>query len=542
MLHANVGFSSALEDCLNAIGHGQTVGDCLALHPEYAETLRPYLESVVQMRQSSQSERQIPVDIPADIHFKVALNHSIRMIMRGKSPEYCYTQYPEHALELKPWLAAAVDVRENGTAGTIRELEFPRDLLDPQVTFVEALEYCLDALARGIQPEVALSRYPYYADRLRIWVYYITSLRLRLDLDLRPDLPQSQPTARTLSTRISSYSRPFYNVVLSILLTFFILSGVTGFAQAANESLPGDTLYPIKQTMRQVRIGLAPPVEQRYLIALIERERRFEVATLIGTNQERQVEFTGQVVAVDEDGVVIEDVGKVFINPGEKLPTLRTGVFVFVQGSTTRSGVSARNIDMVAPPGASIVPPTATKRVSPPIATDTEPPVSTATHWFSPTPTMRLFTPTWTISPIPQATETFTSLPTNTLTNTPTFTSIFTATFTNIPSPTFAATRTLTSTPSLTVTHTSTPVPSNTPTPIPTNTSTDTPTPPPTGTFTPRPTNTPTPQTSTDTPTPPPTETSTPRPTNTPTPLPTNTSTPLPIPSSTLTPDLEILP
>lgn len=43
------------------------------------------------------------------------------MLMRGKSPEYCYTQYPEHAAQLKPWLDAVIDVRENGRSGTVRQ-------------------------------------------------------------------------------------------------------------------------------------------------------------------------------------------------------------------------------------------------------------------------------------------------------------------------------------------------------------------------------------------------------------------------------------
>jgi hypothetical protein len=520
MPRANVGFSNALEDCLNAIGHGQTIEECLAHHPKHAERLRPYLQAVIQMRQSSQSERKIPVDLPAGIPFNVALNHSIQMLMRGKSPEYCYAQYPEHAAQLKPWLDAVVDVRENGNTGTVKELDFPSDLLAPQVTFTEALEYCLDALARGIQPEVALSRYPYYADRLRIWVYYIATLRMRIDMGLRPEPPRLETPVRPhISTR-RKYSRPFYHVALSILLVFFLLVffalvGLPGFAQAATDALPGDPLYPIKQTIRQVQIGLAAASRQPEFIANIEHQQRVDVFTLIENNKERPVEFTAQVLAVEEDGVIVEDVGKVFINSTEKLSALQAGVRVFVQGSTSQKGVSAKKVDLVDAPGEVLIPPTATQRMMVPTATRTALPTSTATRWFSPTPTVRLFTPTWTNSPTSQPTETFTSLPTHTLTNTPTFTATstntpfptFTLTFTNTPAPTF--------TPSLTATDTATPVPSNTPTSPPTNTA------PPTSL---------------------PTDTSTPRPTNTPTLLPTSTFTPPPTSSPISTPDSEFSP
>lgn len=513
MPRAKVGFPNALEDCLNAIGQGQTIGECLARHPKYAERLRPYLEAVIQMRQSSQPERKIPLDLPADIPFKVALNHSIQMLMRDKSPEYCYTQYPEHAAQLKPWLDAVVDVRENGNTGTVKELDFPSELLAPQVSFTEALEYCLDALARGIQPEVALSRYPYYADRLRIWVYYVATLRMRIDLDMRPESPRPETPVRPHAFRARKYPRPFYTVALSVLLVFFTLVGLPGFAQAATDALPGDPLYPIKQTIRQVQIGLAAASRQPTFIANIERQQRFEVFTLIENKKEQPVEFTAQVLAIEEDGVIVEDIGKVFINSTEKLSALQAGVRVFVQGSTTQKGVSAKSVDLVDAPGEVLVPPTATQRVV--VSTATALLTSTATRWLSPTPTVRLFTPTWTNSPTSQPTETFTSSPTNTLTNTPTFT----ATSTNTPFPTFTLTFTntpaLTFTPSLTATDTATPVPSNTPTSPPTNTA------PPTSL---------------------PTDTPTPRPTNTPTPLPTSTFTPPPTSLPTSTPDPEFSP
>jgi hypothetical protein len=548
MPRAKVSFSSALEDCLNAIGQGLTIGDCLARHPAHADKLRPYLEAVIQMRQSSQSERQIPVDIPADIPFKVALNHSIQMIMRGKSPEHCYSQYPEHAAQLKPWLDAVVDVRENGGNGTVKELEFPRELLTPQVTYTEALEYCLDALERGIQPEVALSRYPYYADRLRIWVYYMSTLRMRLNLGLRANPPIPNRTARTvLPARVRKYSYQFSNFALSLLLTIFFMLGGTGLVEASRESLPGDSLYGLKRTVQQVQIGMMPAPQQQQAIALVERERRFEVSLLIQNKKEASVEFTGQVIAVNENSFVIQDVGTVYAKPGEKLPALQTGVVVVIKGNTNKNGVSAEKVDLVDSPGPAPVPPASTSVTAVPTATRTSLPTSTSTRWFSPTPTQRLFTPTWTNSPTPRASETFTSsptntpsnTPTNTLTSTPTFTLTFTPTLTH--TSTFTATWTATMTPSPTFTNTSTSlptstftsVPTDTSTPRPTNTNTNTPTPVPTDTSTPRPTNTPTPV---------PTDTSTPRPTNTPTPLPTSTFTPVPINSPTPTPDPEFFP
>ncbi|GAB4559868.1 MAG: hypothetical protein Fur0016_24360 [Anaerolineales bacterium] len=463
----------------------------MARHPKHAEKLRPYLEAVIQMRQSSQSERKIPLDLPADIPFKVALNHSIQMLMRGKSPEYCYTQYPEHAAQLKPWLDAVVDVRENGRIGTVRQLDFPSELLAPQVTFTAALEYCLNALARGIQPEVALSRYPYYANRLRIWVYYIATLRMRINLGLQPEPSRLKTPARTSVFRMRKIPGPFYNIAFSLLLVFFTLVGLPGIAQAANESLPGDLLYPIKQTMRQVQIGLAAVSQQPDFIANIEHQQRADVSMLIENHKEQPVQFTAQVLVVEADGVIVEDIGKVFIHSTEKLSALQAGVRVFVQGNTTQKGVSAKNIDLVEPPREAFVPPTATQRVVTSTATRTAPPASTATRWLSPTPTVRFFTPTRTHSPTSQPTETFTSsptnTPTNTVTNTPTFTATltFTTTFTNTPSPTF----TLTWTPSPTATDTAT----DTATPRPTNTPTDTPTPQPTDTLTPNPANTPTP-------------------------------------------------
>jgi hypothetical protein len=463
------------------------------------------------MRQSSGSDRQKLIDIPADVSFNVALNHSIQMIMRGKTPVYCYTQYPEYAGQLKPWLLAVVDIREHGGIGTVKEIEFPSELLKPQVSFKEALEYCLDALARGIQPEVALTRYPYYADRLRIWVYYLATLRSRLDLSLRvrPSVSR-QPLLYSLD-QARSFSYSLSSFAVSLILAIVFLLGSTGLVEASRGAMPGQSLYIIKDAVRQFQIALSPVIQRPEAVVNFERDRRLDVSYLVENKvQNVDVNFTGQVIAVNPTSIVIEDVGTVFVESDSKLNALRAGVYVHITGRTGVGGVAANAVEVVDAPGVIPGPANpATAVVVLPTATRTLLPTMTATRWPSPSPTVRVILPTATESPIPLPSATFTSSPTNTAIPTNTATATSTATATETP--------------------TETPLPTLTFTPEPTDTST----PEPTDTPTPEPTNTPTPE---------PTNTSTPEPTDTPTPEPTSTPTSEPNPTATPTIDPTFIP
>ncbi len=538
-----VDFSSALEECLIAIGLGQDLGECLARYPQYAAELQPYLNSVLQMRQSSASDRHELTEFSDLIQFKDALNHSIQMILRGKSPEHCYAQYPEYATQLEPWLTAVVDVRDNGGVGTVKQLDFPAELLTPQVSYQQALEYCLDALARGIQPEVALARYPYYAERLRYWVYYMAGLRTRLNFGFRPSPPSFRQSLGATATRVRNFTYSLSYYALSLILAIVFLAGSTGLVNASHSALPGDSLYVIKDALRQVQIGLYPAEDQPIAIALVEQERRREVSVLLVNKIENiQVQFVGRVLDIDGNSFEVEEVGTVFFKPENKSTELQKGVYVHVIGRTTKASVAAEAVEVVAPlneaPLAHI--PSVTEASQPVTVTHTAQPSMTPSLVFSPSPTLIIVSPTstnaqpsaptWTSSPTFTFTPTFT--PTFTATFTPTFTPTFTATFTPTFTPTFTATFTPTFTPTLTSspTHTLTSSPTftatHTATKLPTSTPTDEPTATPTETFTPRPTYTPTSE-PTDTPSPEPTATATatPRPTSTATLRPTSTLT-----------------
>jgi len=530
-----VDFSSALEDCLIAIGLGQDLGECLARYPQYAAELQPYLNSVLQMRQSSVSDRHNLTEFPDLIPFKDALNRSIQMILRGKSPEQCYAQYPEFETQLKSWLAAVVDVRDNGGVGTVKQLDFPADLLAPQVSYQQALEYCLDALARGMQPEVALARYPYYAERLHFWVYYMAGLRTRLNFGFKPNPPGFRQTLGSTATRVRNFTYSLSYYTVSLLLAIVFLASSTGLVNASRSALPGDSLYIIKDALRQVQIGLYPAEDQPVAIALAERERRLEVSVLLVNERENvDVQFVGRVLDINNNSFEVEDVGTVFYKPENKSNELQEGVYVHVIGRTTKASVAAEAVEVVEPlneaPLAFTPPITEASQTA--AVTRTAQPSMTPSMVFSPSPTLKFVSPTstnaqplpptWTSSPT--FTSTFT--PTFTATFTPTFTSTFTPTFTSTFTPTFTATftptltssptHTLTSSPTFTATHTATKPPTATPTDEPTST--------PTETFTPRPTNTNTLEPA-DTPSPEPTETATPKPTSTATPRPTSTAT-----------------
>ncbi len=431
-------FTGILEACLHAIGQGASVGDCLAKHPEFADKLRPYLETVVQMRVASASERLHPADIPIVISFETALNHSIEMVLRGKTPEYCYIQYPEHASRLQPWLITVKDVLQNGYIGQVQTLAFPSDLLTPEVTFQQALEYCLSALERGVQPEVILSRYPYYADRLRIWVYYISAIQ--------PDPAAGQyatNTSSTITALNSARATPiaFSNLAASLMLAIVFFLGFTGLINAAAAALPGQSLYPLKRTIENVRYTVVSPADQDFLLDSYVGERYQEISAAVDSGQAVDLEFVGKVSDIYPDHVVIANFGPIYLQPGYKMPAIQAGAKVDIIIHADRKGVSTAAITIVddsTAVAAHGINPTLT---SPPVATTVQTAVALPVTELPISPTVFLVVSIPTAWPTEAPTEveiapTATELPTETATLFPSITPAPTGTDTPEPSET----------------------------------------------------------------------------------------------------------
>ena len=169
-----------------------------------------------------------------------------------------------------------------------------------QASFEQSLEHCLQELARTDDVEASLQRYPQHADRLRPLLEMAQATRYYYK-----DVPEApgglavgreqmlaaaaQQRARGVSATSTSTTRSWkMRLALSTRLIAVLLIVVLGTAAlgsgvvwAAQDSLPGDLLYPVKLVTEDLRLALASgPANQVDLALQFVEERAGEVQAL----------------------------------------------------------------------------------------------------------------------------------------------------------------------------------------------------------------------------------------------------------------------
>jgi len=158
-------FYTALQHCLDAIDLGIDLESCLALYPEYQDQLRHFFYKWNGARDGINGLSEWALE---QMLFDQALDECIKAVGRGESPENCYERYPSYARRLRPWLMAVAELPKLRRDGRLQiELTYD-DLFVPEVPFTQALEEYIQAVRRK-EPSSILARYPYYADKLRFW-------------------------------------------------------------------------------------------------------------------------------------------------------------------------------------------------------------------------------------------------------------------------------------------------------------------------------------------------------------------------------------
>ena len=167
-----------------------------------------------------------------------------------------------------------------------------------QVEIESALQACLESIqTESISMETALAQYPELAEELRpqleaaLWLTsrrpaldprpgFLTTSRRRLVRRIGYEKPSR---FAIFSNRINRFlsSRRVVQVAFTVLLAAILLAGNT-VARAAQSAIPGDTTYPVKVTLEQVRltISFSEAASARQQIASIQR-RLSELESLI---------------------------------------------------------------------------------------------------------------------------------------------------------------------------------------------------------------------------------------------------------------------
>ena len=293
-------------------------------------------------------------------------------------------------------------------------------------------EECVEALARGESLEACLRRYPDHADELRPLLTLVMQARavatvqprpltaaaqnksafLELAAERRMALQKRQPPPT--QSRFSIFDLftlgRRWAVTAAAILVMVLVFGTGGIIASAN-TLPGDTLYPVKRATENVQrlLTINPAARQRLEQDLIER-RRAEVQDVLEAGRTVALDFTGPVEFIQDgiwqiDGLTVRVTSFATI-----LGQPQVGDWVHVQGQTTGDElIEAHTIRRVEPPALAV--PTSTPVPPPPAATFT--PVPSPTH-AKPTATPVQPTPTFTATPTMTATATMSPTPTAT--------------------------------------------------------------------------------------------------------------------------------
>ena len=180
----------------------------------------------------------------------------------------------------------------------------------------EIFDECLIQLQDGIPLEKVLSSYPAQEAELRPLLE--TARRLSKAAEAPPMHIQQRSRAGFLDKaarlsfrkKVSFWQRTSLRlagaVVLALVLVF---SGIWGVTQTSASSLPGDSLYPVKRSVENMRLHFAPNDSTRQnLEHEFDQRRNSEVQELIKDKRSAPVTFSGKVERSSSGGWTVNGV------------------------------------------------------------------------------------------------------------------------------------------------------------------------------------------------------------------------------------------
>lgn len=168
--------------------------------------------------------------------------------------------------------------------------------------FYRALERCIVLVRQGVPPEECLAQYPEYAEELmpllqaaiipsgdvanlsdsRMPSAVQTRLRQRVlgHWDRTHALKQRRPQVAP------AFSLPWAAVMVLAILAGIVLVGGASTAMAAEDSVPGASLYPVKEIREEARLWLTRSPEEKVAVyTRFVEERTREIRRLAGIEE-----------------------------------------------------------------------------------------------------------------------------------------------------------------------------------------------------------------------------------------------------------------
>jgi hypothetical protein len=212
---------------------------------------------------------------------------------------------------------------------------------------IDTLEICLQVLKQGGTVEECLNRFPALADELRPLLEQSVAAR-SWNLSPVPGNAVTGGRVRILnraaqlrqSDQSIGHSLQAWRLVLIpvLVLAFMIITG-NGLMRASANSLPGDSLYPLKRSVEVVSLFLAPnPRVKAGIQKEISTRRINETEILLSEKRLEAVDFGGQVSKQLADGWTISGIHVQVTGETEMVGALALGAQVNVRGQTQSDG------------------------------------------------------------------------------------------------------------------------------------------------------------------------------------------------------------
>ncbi len=195
--------------------------------------------------------------------FETALEESITLLRSGSSVEECLQRFPQYAGELRPLLE---------TAAAISAVRLPAP--SPEVMRRSRERMFREADKQFAQQAVPISPFSRYVGR------FFNLLTGKETLNMKT------------TTRLA------FTVAI---LALFIVSGLGVNLVSAN-ALPGDALYPAKRFFEKARLTFTVNPQTRVQVERqLQERRREEVRTVLEMQRQVDVEFSGELMAFDNE-------------------------------------------------------------------------------------------------------------------------------------------------------------------------------------------------------------------------------------------------
>ena len=224
----------------------------------------------------------------------------------------------------------------------------------------EALEVCLNEIEQGADVDTVLFRYPELAGELRpILEASVKAKGMAAALPSQDIIRRNrakllqhaaqirEAKAAPLSHRV--WSVPLRRALVSLMVIAVLFVSSTGLVRASSNTIPGDTLYPVKRTWEDVSLLFTFNSDRRQTLELEhENERLDELHELFAEGRSAEVDFAGYVTRQTGTEWWVSGI-TVIISSGTQLPVqpVAIGAAVRVHGQIQTGSVVAAQIELL---------------------------------------------------------------------------------------------------------------------------------------------------------------------------------------------------